>query len=198
MEQADGQEIFVFDHLINGGNYHAVRKFDAQINRYHVDDEVLEIEASTLLLRSLNQQANNAHLHQNLKIYQKMTDADDSAQFDAIVHGHVNDRTFAIVLEAKTKVNPNDITRALKKSSDFQKYIHSSSSLYCTSGYDPYSTKQPLTHFKNVNRVIPCLAGKHFPSNLIESCCEKGIIPIFPSGARYVSKHMHDILKLLK
>lgn len=92
--------------------YRATRKFDAQINRHQVDDEILKMEASERLFQELRTDSNSVHLHQNLKVYEGKN-VDVSAQFDAVVHGDVSDHTYAIVLEAKTKVHPNDLAVVL-------------------------------------------------------------------------------------
>lgn len=193
--QPDGQEVLEFEELEDGGMYRASRKFDAQKNRYQIDDEILEMEASERLFQELKIKSKNAHLHQNLKVYEGKTVL---SQFDAIVHGDIAEETYAIVLEAKTKVHPNDLSVAVEKAAVFQRHLQSTSILSCTSGFNPAAVREPFTHYTNVKHVIPCIAGRHFSSELVNECCSLGIIPVFPSGSRYAVKMLQLVPRFIK
>ena len=153
------------------------------------------MEASESLLQNLQSKSHNAHLHQNLTVYETK---DRLSQFDAVVHGDIAEETFAIVLEAKTKVHPDDLRRVLEKAALFRSYLDFKGTLSCTSGFDPASSIMPFTHYRNVKHVLPCLAGRHFPSELIEECCKRDIIPVFPSGARYAVKMLNLVPRFIK
>jgi hypothetical protein len=202
LEQPDGVMIFTFEDLIDGGVFRMIRKFDEQTRRYQVDGEVLALEASLALTEQLRQRLETVHLHQNLKVFESYK-KDPSQQFDAIIHGDIkadnNDNaTFAIVMEAKTKVHENDFERVLQKANTFTSYLNASQSLSCTTGFNPDATKSPFNHFSNVKVVVPCLAGRHFPAELVDSCYAKGILPVFPSGSRYTSKMVKMMSKFFK
>ena len=187
----DGTNVIAFEDLVDGVEYHAVRKFDNQLQRYQVDDENLEIEASRALLDAVLLTYPNSHLHQNLKIFRGKSVA---GQFDAVVHGHKSDSTFAIVMEAKTKVHENDFERVLAKKKAFENFVSESATLEWSNTYVPEAPQEPFAHFGNVKRVIPCLAGTHFTTEHVNSCLERGIIPIYSSGGRYAVK-LSELLK---
>ena len=188
--QPDGQSIYRFKELVDGGFYRAVSAFGHQGNRYQVDDQILEIESSNFLVDAIRKDSPNVHTHQNLTVY-PYNDTKASAQFDAVVHGDVADDTFAIVLEAKYKVHREDFKKVLDTVKLFESFRDSPSLYSCTSGYDITVPKVPFDHYNNVRRVVPCLAGKHFPPELVEACKKVGIIPIYPSGARYTVENLH-------
>ena len=169
----------------DGGTYRAIRKFDAMKNRYIIDDQILAMEASECLIQKVRIKWKNAHLHQNLRVYEGKKDVE---QFDAIIHGDIAENTFVIVLEAKTTVYPEDLSIVLEKAELFKKYLQSPSQLSCNSGFNPPAKRTPFTHYNNVKLVLPCLAGRHFSNELINECCSRGIIPVFPSGSRYAVK----------
>ena len=191
MVSPDGTTVIDFDDLVDGFKYHAVRKFDNQITRYQVDDENLEIESSRSLLDSVQSMYPNSHLHQNLKIFRGKNVV---GQFDAIVHGHKSDSTIAILMEAKTKVHEKDFERVLEKVKSFEDFVSENATLKWSDSFDPLAKKGPFAHFSNVKYVIPCLAGKHFTTEHVDSCIKRGIIPIYPSGGRFAVK----LLGLLK
>jgi len=196
--QPDGEEVLEFEELKDGGMYRAIRKFDAQKHRYQIDDEVLEMEASECLFQELRTNSNAVHLHQNVKVYEGNNDS-VSSQFDAIVHGDIAENKYAIVMEANTKVHPSDLSVVLAKAALFDKYLTTTSSLSCTSGFNPAVKREPFAHYGNVKHVIPCLAGRHFSTELVDACCTRGIIPVFPSGFRYVVKMLHLLVpKIVK
>ena len=63
---------------------------------------------------------------------------DRLSQFDAVVHGDVAEETYAIVLEAKTKVHPNDLNKVLEKAAKYQSHLDFKGTLLCTSGFDQW------------------------------------------------------------
>lgn len=56
----------------------------------------------------------SVHLHQNVQGRRKNTQ-----QHDAIIHGHEDEETYAIVYEAKTKVHENGLALVLGKVEHF-------------------------------------------------------------------------------
>ena len=102
---------------------------------------------------------------------------------------------YAIVLEAKPKVHPNDLSKVLEKAAKFKSHLDFRGTLSCTSGFDPAVGKVPPTHYRNVKHVFPCLAGRHFPSKLSDECCERGIVP---SGSRHAMKMLELIPRFIK
>jgi hypothetical protein len=115
-------------------------------------------------------------------------DAKVLQQFDAVLRGHLCEPTFAMVMEAKTTVHPRHFAEVLKKAASFESFVARADKCRYSSGWKPIKVSSPFAHFGNVQRVVPCLAGSRFPLNLVEECLSKGIVPIFPSGARYVAK----------
>lgn len=196
--RADDQAIALFyDDLEDGGCYRAVTDLDAMKNRYQVDDQVLEIESSHYLVDALRPTFTTVHLYQNLVLYTGNT-RDSSAQFDAVIHGATSGNTFAVVLEAKYNVHPDDIKAAKAKAVLFESYLAFPSLYSCTSGYDRNAPKIPFDHYSNIKKVVPCLAGIFFPPELVEICKEEGVIPIYPSGARYTGYNLELLHNLTR
>jgi len=187
------EPIATFEGIEDGGCYRAVRTIDHLLKSSQVDGDVLEQEAALSLLRELvsNNYTDSCHLHHNVALYEKNVEGAVLQQFDGILHGHQAKPTYAIVMEAKT--NFNDV---LTKVARFKSYVLRAQDYSFSSGWRPTRATEtsPFTHFSNVHHFIPCLAGRRFPSNLIEECIANGIIPVFPSGARYVAKGL-DLLK---
>ena len=129
-------------------------------------------------------------------MYDKKVEDAVLQQFDGILRGHKVKPTYAIVMEAKTCIHPINTLGVLEKVTRFKNYVLSAQDYSFSSGWRPTRATEtsPFTHFSNVHHFIPCLAGRRFPSNLIEECIANGIIPVFPSGARYVAKGL-DLLK---
>ena len=147
----------------------------------------MEIESSRALLKAVLLTHPNSHLHQNLQIFRGKNVA---GQFDAVLHGHKSDSTFAIVMEAKSKVHENDFEKVLERKEAFEKFVTERDTLKWSNTYDPKAPQEPFAHFGNVKRVIPCLAGTHFTGEHVDSCLKRGIIPIYPSGGRYAVKFL--------
>ena len=40
-------------------------------------------------------------------------------------------------------------------------------------------------------------AGRRFPENLVQDCLMQGIVPVFPSGARFVAKGLEILRKMV-
>ena len=55
-----------------------------------------------------------------------------------------------------------------------------------------------MAHFKNVTNVIPCLAGKLFTPQMINMCLERKVIPVYPSGGRFIVGGLHLLAKFVK
>lgn len=202
LEQPNGESVFEFDDLENGGVYKAITDFGGQINRCQIDDEVLEMETSQQLYQALcssNKNTANAHMYQNLKVYEG-NNKNVLSQFDAIftIHENASNNTKAIVMEAKTKVHPNDLQLVLNRMLLFQNYSNFASMLTFTHGYDPLVGKLPFSLFSNITHVMPCLAGNYFPMEMVDDCSKNGIIHVFPSGARYKVKLLGLVTELGK
>ena len=189
----DGINVIAFEDLVDGVEYHAVRKLDHPI-RCNDDHERLKINSSRTLLDDVLLTHPNSQLHQNLKIFRGKSVA---GKFDAVVLGPKSDSTFAIVMEAKTKVHENDVERMLAKKKAFEDFVSESATLEWSNTSDPEATQEPFAHFGNVKRVIPCLAGTLFTAEHVKSCLKEGIIPIYPSGGRYNVK-LSELLKMAK
>ena len=198
--RADGNmSVYRFKELEEGGSYRAVTPHDDYKNRFYINDEVLVVETAHYLADILRPTLSNVHVGLNLRVYageDKHTSAikvvgEYSTHFDAIIHGDVAGKAFAIVLEATTRVNENDIDAVLKKAELFRSFLSSASPIYCHYGYDITVPKVPFDHYDNVTTVVPCLAGRHFPPELVEACKSKGIIPIYPTGARFTVDNLN-------
>ena len=116
----DDQSVFSYRGMENGGFYRAIRKIELWERRLQGDNVVLEMEAHESLLQNSQSKSHNAHLHQNLRIYET---EDPLSHFDAVVHGDITEETFAIVLEAKTKVRPEHLHEVLEKAAMFQSHL---------------------------------------------------------------------------
>ena len=173
----DGEKIVEFDQLEDGQKYRAVSYSDAPERRFKVIDEQLEIDASRQLHKHVLQQYPEAHIHHNVKVYQR---GNERAQFDAVVHVDGAGGSFAFVMEAKTHVHPTDLAVALDKAAIFRGLL--GQDLSFTEGFDPKQPNtRPFSHFAS-SEVIPCLAGGHFTPELVELCLGDGVNAIYPSG----------------
>mmetsp|Transcript_26154 Transcript_26154/g.37448 ORF Transcript_26154/g.37448 Transcript_26154/m.37448 type:complete len:289 (+) Transcript_26154:30-896(+) len=185
-----------FDDMEDGGCYRAVRTFDPLLKSSQVDADVLEQEAALSLLSNISGNYPNCHLHQNVKLYENSSNK-MAQQFDGILHGHLMEPTYAIIMEAKTSIHPNHFDEVLKKVAAFKTYVSEAPNYNFSTGWQPNKALSSFTHFSNVQHFIPCLAGRRFPENLVEECVVKGIMPVFPSGARYVAKGMELLRKVV-
>jgi len=182
-----GEEVATFDNMEEGGCYRAVRKIDHLLKSRKVDADVLEQEAALFLLGNMIKNYPNCHLHQNVTL-RKNSDKDTvTQQFDGVLHGHLSKPTFAIIMEAKTSIHPDHFDEVLEKVDTFKSYVSEAQTYNFSAGWAPNLPSSSFTHFSNVQHFIPCLAGRRFPENLVEECVAKGIMPVFPSGARYVA-----------
>jgi hypothetical protein len=194
-----GESVATFDSMENGGFYRAVRTVDHLLKSSQVDAEVLEMEAALSLHESIIENYPNCHLHHNVSVSAHASaDGDALQQFDAIAHGHSTKNTFAIILEAKTSIHPIRLDQVLKNVSLFEKYVSDAETYHFLAGWGPKQrTLSSFGHFSNVQHFVPCLAGRRFPDNLVEECLLRGIMPVFPSGARYVAKGLEILRKIV-
>ena len=162
------------------------------------------VEAAHYLADILRPTCSNVRIDLNLRVYageDKHTSpirvvGEYSAHFDAIIYGEVAGKAFAIVLAASTHVHPDfHIGPTLNKAMLFRHFIASPSPIYCEAGY-----KIPRVPFeyKNVTTVVPCLAGRDFPPDLVEACKSKGIIPIYPTGAHFTADNLELLHNLTR
>ena len=201
--RADGERVFIFEDVEEGGSYRAVTEYDYYKNRCYINDQVLVVEAAHYLADILRPTCSNVRIDLSLTVYAgedkhtspiKMV-GEYFTHFDAIVHGDVAGKAFAIVLAASTHVHQElHFGPTLNKAMLFKHFIASPSPIYCDAGY-----KIPRVPFKynNVTTVVPCLAGRFFPPELLEACKSKGIIPIYPTGAHFTADNIHILYDLL-
>ena len=205
--RADGNmSVYRFKELEEGGSYRAVTPHDDYKNRFYINDKVLVVEAAHYLADILRPTCSNVRIDLSLRVYageDKHTSrirvvGEYSTSFDSVIHGDVAGKAFAIVLEATTRVNADDIDAVLKKVELFRSFLAPPSPIYCTTGYDITVPKVPFDQYKSVTTVVPCLAGRFFPPDLVEACKRKGIIPIYPTGAHFTADNLHLLYDLLR
>lgn len=104
-----------------------------------------------------------------------------------------------MVMKAEASIGPQDFDEVLKKAALFKECVSEAQRYEFSSGWvGPNSSTSSLQHFFNVKHVIPCLAGRCFPNNLVRECLEHGIVPVFPSGARYAVLGLELLKKIWK
>jgi hypothetical protein len=177
LEALDGSIVRNFDTLEEGGQYRAMQDIDLAQKQIQVSDQALEMETAAGLETIVKKKFPNAHVHHNVHLRE---DGDKNRfgghQYDALVHGDIEDKTFAVLLEVKSKVHPTDIDLVLKKADDLRSEIANYSKFAFTSGH----------HYPPAERTLQRYA-----------CIAKNIIPLRPSGSRF-SVGARGALKLLK
>ena len=196
--QADGEEVYLFKELEEGGSYRAVTEYENWENRFYRHDQVLLVETAHYLADILRPTCSKIHIDLNLGVYSgEDKDMYPPAWFDAVVRGEVSGNTFATVLELTTNANPDlGIDTVLEKAELFRSFLSSPSPIYCDAGYG--IPRVPFDQYKNVTTVVPCLAGRGCPPELVEACKSKGIIPIYPTGARFTADNLHLLRDLIR
>ena len=154
------------------------------------------MEVTLSLLTQMKNEYPNCHLHQNVIVRKDSDKFNVVQQLDGILHGHLTAPTFALVVEAKTSIHPNHLDEVLERVTLFTGYVSKAHMYNFSTGWGPDLPLSSFTHFSNVQRVIPCLAGRRFPDILINRGLDRGIIPVFPSGARYVAKGLELLRKI--
>jgi hypothetical protein len=194
--QPDMKFVNDFSSLVDGGEYRVDQGYNF-IKRSQDEDKIVEIESSYAMDDYVKKDYPDAHLHQNLIIYENQG-GKKLIEIDAISHGSVDKPTFALLLESKFKVHQNDIDKVNLKVASFEKLILSSKSnnnnLYATLG--SYQPKEfSLSHFHNVREIYPILSGSLFRPELINLCHDKKVSTISPSGAKYAVKILHKLFR---
>ena len=195
-----GDSVATFDNMEDGGCYRAVRTIDRFLRSFKsakVDADVLEMEAALALSTHMKIEYPGCHLHQNVHIRNYSDKGQVAQQLDGVLHGHLSAPTFAMVLEAKTSIHPDHLAEILEKVTLFRGFVSEAQKYNFSAGWEPDPPSLPLTHFSNVQHFIPCLAGRRFSENLVQDCLMKGIVPVFPSGARYVAKGLEILRKMV-
>ena len=195
--QADGEEVYLFKDVEEGGSYRAVTEHENWTNRFYRNEQVLLVETAHYLADALRSTCSNVHMDLTLGVYAgEDHDVYPPVWFDAVIHGEVSGSAFAIVLELTTNANPDlDIDTVLEKAELFRSFLSSPSPIYCDAGYG--IPRVPF-EYKNVTTVVPCLAGRFFPPELVEVCIRKGIIPIYPTGAHFTADNLNLLYDLLR
>lgn len=191
-----GEPVVTFDNMDDGGCYRAFRTLDDLRKCSQVDAELFKQEVALSLLSNFSGSFPNCQLHQNVTVHKTFSE-DVAQQFDGVLHGHLFKPTYAIIMDAKISIHPDHFAEVLEKVAIFKNYVSRAPAFNFSTGWGPVSDSSPFTHFSNVQYFIPCLAGRRFPENLAEECLDKGIIPVFPSGARYVTKGLGLLKKML-
>jgi hypothetical protein len=195
--QSDGCGIFDFEQIEAGEVYQSTKSTDRFEKRFASEDQLHEIECGHALAEFAKPEFLDSEVVHNVLVLDR---AKIHAQFDAVVFGRTAKETIAIVMEAKFKVHEHDFKEATAAAEKFEVFVKSHASYRYVSTYNPVIISDAMAHsrafsrFSDVSRVIPCLAGRHFTPEHVQSCSKKGIIPLFPSGARFAV----DMLGLLK
>jgi hypothetical protein len=167
-----------------------------------VNAEVVEQEAALALMRIMHANHFNCHIHHNVTLYGisgGIRGKNRLQQFDGILTGHLIEPTFAMVMKAEASIHPHNLNEILKKAALFKECVSEAQRYKFSSGWVvPNTSTSSLQHFSNVKHVIPCFAGRCFPDNLVRECLEHGIIPVFPSGARYAVLGLELLKKIWK
>ena len=194
LEQADGKQFFGFEDIEDGVTYKANCQSDSWKRRGEVDDQILEMEASNYLLELYRD--TNCHLHPNLKLFRR-EGGNVLREYDFFLHGDLVEPTFGILLEAKTVPHPKDVDNLVKRSLELEGYFKNRDNYFATAG--TLLKKQntvDFKHFYNVKKVYPVLAGKLFHEINIDQFIKSVVMPMYPSGSRYIIKGLETFLKL--
>jgi hypothetical protein len=156
----------------------------------------LEIEAAQYVLSAVTEFYPNAHVHHNVQL----KDASGKKlmrEYDALVHGHELSPTVGFLVEATYVPHAKDIGKLFDRATELERWLHAKK-VYRASEGTLISTRKPLdlSHLFNIQRVVPVLAGKLFHQVNLDECVLRGVLPLYPSGARYVVKGLSALLKL--
>jgi hypothetical protein len=170
--------VLLYEDLKDGGVY----KFGGELHRIvaedkqhrQVDAKVFEHESILAVQSDIGE---DAHVHQNVIL----KDHNSTREFDGIVQTrgeNVPDST-AYIIEAQISPPLETIETLQNKINFFEKCCPSS------------------PHFKNVTKVVPILAGKHWSKEVINACTAKGIWRVTPSaGNGYkIIRSLHTLLR---
>ena len=196
LQQPDRVDVCFFSDLVDGGQYRAVCNSDGWKHRDQVDDAILEIEAAEYVLSAVTEFYPNAHVHHNVQL--KDTSGKKlMREYDAIVHGHELFPTVGFLVEAKYVPHPNDIGKLLDRATELERWLQAKK-VHPASEGTLMSKRKPLdlSHLFNIQRVVPVLAGKLFHQVNLDECVSRGVLPLYPSGARYAIKGLSALLKL--
>ena len=187
LQQPDRVDVYFFSDLVDGGQYRAVCKSDGWKHRDQIDDAILEIEAAHYVLSAVTEYYPNAHVHHNVQLQD--TCGKMLKEYDAIVHGHELSPTVGFLVETKYIPHPKDIGKLFDRATELETWLHAKK-VYRASEGTLISTRKPLdlSHLFNIQRVVPVLAGKLFHQVNVDECVSRGVLPLYPSGARYAVK----------
>ena len=198
LRQPDDINVSLFSDLVNNGEYRALRKSDGWKHRNQVDDSILEVEASNHLLSALAEQYPHSHIHHTVRLF------DDSGNrpfrwYNALIHGHDNeDTSVGFLVEGKYVPHPNDIDNLLTRAAELEGWLKARKSFPAKEGtLAGLQRDLDFTHLFNVQRVVPVMAGKLFHHVNMDECVAKGVLPVYPSGARYAVSGLGSFLKKL-
>lgn len=193
-----GEPVATYENMEDGGCYRAVRMIDDLLDSSQFDADVLKQEAALSLLHNISGSYPNCLLHQNVTVRNHLG-KDVEQQFDGILHGHSFQPTYAIMMETKINIHPDHVIEVLEKVAAFKTYVSEAPKYNFSTGWERNGASSPFTYFSNVKHFVPCLAGRHFPENLVEECVQKGIMTVFPSAsnARYLAKGLELLKKVL-
>mmetsp|Transcript_28680 Transcript_28680/g.39444 ORF Transcript_28680/g.39444 Transcript_28680/m.39444 type:complete len:219 (-) Transcript_28680:77-733(-) len=193
-----GEAVVTFDDMEDAGCYCAIREIDYLLKCRSIHIDALEQQgAARSLLRNMIKTSPYCRLYQNASIRKASDNSTIVHQFGSVFHGHLSNPTYAIIMKGNVNVQPDHLVEVLEKVDLFKNYISDAHLYNFSSDLGRYKTSSPLMLFSNVHHVIPCLMGRHFPETLVEECVVKGIIPVFPSGARFVAKGLEILKKIV-
>lgn len=196
LQQPDRVDVCFFSDLVDGGQYRAVCNSDAWKHRDQVDDAILEVEAAQYVLSAVTEFYPDAHVHHNVRL-KETCGKKLMREYDAIVHGHELSPTVGFLVEAKYVPHPDDIGELLDRAKELEKWLQAKK-VYPASEGTLSSTRKPLdlSHLFNIQRVVPVLAGKLFHQVNLDESVSRGVLLLYPSGARYAVKGLSALLKL--
>ena len=197
LRQPDDGNVDLFSDLVNNGEYRALCKTDGWKHREQVDDSILEVEASNKLLSALAEHFPHSHLHHNVRLFDE-SGKRPLREYDALIHGHEIAPSIGFIVEGKYVPHPTDVHDLLYRAAELQGWLKAGRNFPAKEGtLNGLQRPMNFQHLFNIQRVVPVLAGKLFHQVNIDECVSQGVLPVYPSGARYVVRGLSSFLKTI-
>ena len=156
------------------------------------------MEASNHLLSALAENYPHYHIHHNVRLFDE-SGKRSFREYDAFIHGHeIIAPSVGFLVEGKYVPHPRDIDNLLHRAAELEGWLKAGKSFPAKEGtLTGLQQDMDFQHLFNVKRVVPVMAGKLFHHVNMDECVAKGVLPVYPSGARYAVGGLSSFLKKL-
>eukprot|EP01036_Dinobryon_divergens_P027169 gene27171-35894_t len=189
----------------DGDPYRALCKSDGWKLRDQVDDVILGIEAAHYVLRAVTEYYPNAHVYHNVQLQ------DTCAREGRVYAGEgirchcswssqsaFSLKPISLQMQGRPSSPAATFPTLLSRATELERWLQAKK-VYPASEGKLISTRKPLdcNHLLfNIQRVVPVLAGILLHQVKVDECVARGVLPLYPSGARYAVKLSALLLKL--